>query len=401
MVKPTISSRLFLLLPGLAIAGAVCLVSPRPAEAISAFARAYEMPCSACHSAWPSLNSFGRQFKENGYMVARGQPQGQTELNDYLSLPTVPPVAVVLNSRPYDRQKDRDAKLQALHEFEVMVAGNFSKFGSFFSELEMEDANGFDPELAAGWAGLHLHQMLNVVGGAGPAFTADPYNTLRDSLRLTRGRPSIFEKGTAAGAPRLRDNEQFVSAYGRDPIINKIFYLFSYAADRDDPEGEGAQDLLGRLAIDLLPELTIGGFAITGRQSISGGEEDQDFQRWGVDGNLELAGLTLRSAWLRAEDDGATGLPGMTSQENDVFYGEVFYTLRGDLLANLPVPLFQVVPLLRIDSYEKNDGDNDETDLTANLGVYVTENFRANFEYFTSLDHPAERRVTLFFILAI
>jgi hypothetical protein len=37
--------------------------------AIPAFARKYNMACSACHTAWPELNSFGQSFKDNGYQL--------------------------------------------------------------------------------------------------------------------------------------------------------------------------------------------------------------------------------------------------------------------------------------------------------------------------------------------
>lgn len=37
--------------------------------AIPAFARKYTLPCSACHEAWPKLNSFGQNFKDNGYQL--------------------------------------------------------------------------------------------------------------------------------------------------------------------------------------------------------------------------------------------------------------------------------------------------------------------------------------------
>jgi hypothetical protein len=37
--------------------------------AIPAFARKYNMPCSACHTAWPELNAFGQRFKDNGYQL--------------------------------------------------------------------------------------------------------------------------------------------------------------------------------------------------------------------------------------------------------------------------------------------------------------------------------------------
>ncbi len=37
--------------------------------AIPAFARKYNMPCSACHTAWPELNAFGQRFKDRGYQL--------------------------------------------------------------------------------------------------------------------------------------------------------------------------------------------------------------------------------------------------------------------------------------------------------------------------------------------
>lgn len=39
------------------------------ALAIPAFARKYALPCSACHTAWPELNSFGQAFRDNGYQL--------------------------------------------------------------------------------------------------------------------------------------------------------------------------------------------------------------------------------------------------------------------------------------------------------------------------------------------
>ena len=37
--------------------------------AIPAFARKYGLACSACHTAWPELNTFGQMFKDNGYQL--------------------------------------------------------------------------------------------------------------------------------------------------------------------------------------------------------------------------------------------------------------------------------------------------------------------------------------------
>ena len=45
------------------------LVAPTPSHAFPAFARKYGLPCSACHEAWPMLNTFGQTFKDNGYQL--------------------------------------------------------------------------------------------------------------------------------------------------------------------------------------------------------------------------------------------------------------------------------------------------------------------------------------------
>ncbi|HET7041066.1 MAG TPA: hypothetical protein VFI13_03570 [Gemmatimonadales bacterium] len=37
--------------------------------AIPAFARKYDLSCSACHTAWPELNAFGQRFKDRGYQL--------------------------------------------------------------------------------------------------------------------------------------------------------------------------------------------------------------------------------------------------------------------------------------------------------------------------------------------
>ena len=50
----------------------ICLfliAASQPSHAIPAFARKYGLPCSACHIGWPILNTFGQQFKDNGYQL--------------------------------------------------------------------------------------------------------------------------------------------------------------------------------------------------------------------------------------------------------------------------------------------------------------------------------------------
>lgn len=41
-----------------------------PGQALPLFARKYKMQCTSCHFAFPRLNAFGRQFRQNGYRLA-------------------------------------------------------------------------------------------------------------------------------------------------------------------------------------------------------------------------------------------------------------------------------------------------------------------------------------------
>jgi hypothetical protein len=59
--------RLIHILAGLLLL--LVILSSTPGYAIPAFARKYGLPCSACHEAWPKLNSFGQNFKDQGYQL--------------------------------------------------------------------------------------------------------------------------------------------------------------------------------------------------------------------------------------------------------------------------------------------------------------------------------------------
>lgn len=56
-------------LAGCLLLAFLCAGCVKEALAIPAFARKYGLPCSACHEAWPKLNSFGQTFKDNGYQL--------------------------------------------------------------------------------------------------------------------------------------------------------------------------------------------------------------------------------------------------------------------------------------------------------------------------------------------
>src|ERR1700690_2123662 len=56
-------------LVGLLLTTFFILSAADSALALPAFARKYGLRCSACHEAWPMLNTFGQKFKDNGYQL--------------------------------------------------------------------------------------------------------------------------------------------------------------------------------------------------------------------------------------------------------------------------------------------------------------------------------------------
>lgn len=79
------------------------------AKALPSYARQTGMSCSACHFSFPELNSFGRQFKMNGYVLtgmATIQSQGDSGQVNRLNLLSTLPLSVMVQSSFTNISKD-------------------------------------------------------------------------------------------------------------------------------------------------------------------------------------------------------------------------------------------------------------------------------------------------------
>jgi hypothetical protein len=362
---------------------------PEDSLAIPAFARKYQMNCSNCHVAWPQLNQLGRMFKEDGYKFPGNE---KTEvISDFLQWDKHIPLSAVFVSRPYDEQKSDVRKVRALHEVEVMIAGLLYRNVSGFLEIEAEDEEDFEPEISTGVLGYHPMKALNVQLSYSPVLWADPYDTLSEKRKLTRGTYSVIDNpfGGADNEGTLSDSRQTIALYGRP--LERVFYSVGFSGTADDAEGENANNFHGRLAVDIIPQLTIGAFGITGTWDEN--DIERDFSRYGIDLQAEYANIRLTGAFLHAKDDRETS----GSEDNDAWYAQAFYVWRKDAR-----PL--LVPLIRFDSYEENDGNDEYNELTLNVGYYFTENIKGFVEYWTQTDKPddvmRDNRITLQIVAA-
>ena len=76
----------------------MCVALAAPALAVPSFARQTGMACAACHTVFPELTPFGREFKLNGYVLDNiKQIKGITvENRETLALNSLPPISIML-----------------------------------------------------------------------------------------------------------------------------------------------------------------------------------------------------------------------------------------------------------------------------------------------------------------
>lgn len=378
----------------------VLLFAATSASAIPAFARKYQTNCSSCHTAYPTLNAAGRKFKEAGYAFPK--IKGEQAISDYLQWDEVFPVSAVLISRPFDNSSNgkSDTNQAAIHEVELITAGRFYNNVSGFFELEMEDDEGFNTELAHAALTYNMNDAVNVqVSWAANLFT-DPYDTYSDMRRMTAAHFSVFNSswggadnvnahGGSGG--RLRDSRQNISVYGRP--IKQLYYNAGITGLAKDTEGTNSRAYFGRLAFDVMPNVMVGGLAITGSCETNTSDctptTDRDFKRYGLDAQADIGDARLTGVFIRGKDDRASG---NGEDENDAWYLQGMYVIKDDARP-------KIVPLVRLDGFQENDGNDDYKSYTLNLGYYFTQNIKGFAEFSSQYDTPSgvdeEKRYTL------
>ena len=366
------------------------------ANAVPSFARKHELNCSACHTAYPQLNATGREFKENGYRFMNAEEvSDMLEISDALQLSRHVPVSAVLVARPYDKKDSGDAKMRALHEVEIIIAGAIGNKWSGYIEIEAEDETGFEPEVAPAVLTYNQSREFNVQFVYGSTFWADSYGILNDHFRLTRGHVGAIDQrfGGADNNGRFRSVRQSVGIYGR--FAERFFYNLNIGGVAGDSEGENPSTVSGLFNADITDNFMVGAFAMSGDDEIT----TRDFSRAGVQFQTDLGDLRLQGLYIAGTDDrAALDIRGPGEDDNDAFSLQAIYTVINDDLR----PTW--VPMIRLDSYETNDGMDSFDELTLNLSYYFTQNIKGYVEYWDRYDAPTtaqqDSRVTVQIVAA-
>ncbi len=344
------------------------------ANAIPAFARKNNMACSGCHTAWPALNAFGRQYKERGYRVGAQDVPRKTISND-LKWDESLPVSVVIVGRPYDKKDSGDTKIRAIHEVELMVAGPMGeKFSSFF-EIEAEDevtnGIGFDTGIPAAAFTYSHNEAVNLQLSWGSNTWFDPYDSYSANRRMTRGTNAVIDQGFggADNGGKLKTSRQNIAIYGRP--MPQLFYGLAMSGDADDPEGVEGNTVTARVAFDVMPTITVGALVVSGTCDAVNCTVDREYKRTAIDAQADVSNFVINAAYVQATDDNAAATADV---DNDAYYAQALYTVKEGSRTTW-------APLVRYDVYEKNDGADTINELTLGVNYYFTENVRAMVEF--------------------
>ncbi len=133
------------------------------AEAVPAYARKYGVSCMQCHTAYPTLNAYGRMFKLNGYVRSKDSDEGAMVTPDgSLHIDKLFPWGVILRSKLYDytNTDTNNGKLQGISDLDLFIAsGDVAKNVSVFAELDANAANNFSASAGDLQAGYHPYKF--------------------------------------------------------------------------------------------------------------------------------------------------------------------------------------------------------------------------------------------------
>ena len=410
----------------------VFVAVPKQAAAIPYFARKYHTTCSRCHTAFPKLNVFGRNFQMHGYQQPGDQKVGKISIPEDPNLSVIEqlPVAILLENRlsldKYVSSNSVPASIDSPTVFHILAADSIAPDIGIFAELATESGvtdvgkislsfnhllnqnihfqvgnldvqehgvtehnlfggSGFvvqDLDLG-GWSASPQHQGARIYGLIGsnvtPSLIHGPHATAPASGGDSK------ESGQNLHGPMVAQSQQKqvkedVMEDEVDPMDRLTGYLWEVGVYNGNnsstaASGSGLSDFSGRVNAYFLGDSFAGLVGYAGSSTIGGGALNH-YQSGGLDFSLMLGKPIERAKGLKQKPFEIFGnyLAGTASNPFDTgakvnWHG---FFVEGDYLIGT-----KAIAYLR---YDKVTGNGLET-LPANSGIRP-EAVTANFTYY-------------------
>jgi hypothetical protein len=268
----------------LAVTG-LAMVAARPAQAIPAFARRYQVECHFCHDGYPKLNRMGERFKERGF---RMEKEDAFELDKWAR--TVP-VAVRGTYTHYFIENFDDSDTGFI---KGISAGSLGRHVSYWVDdgllITKDETTHSKPDNA--WARIEVVQggKLYLKGGR-----------LEMDLPFTQARtPHLFPydvyfANTGSERDTIGDFQDGVEVGGYVPQQD-LHWSVAVVNGHDAPGAEDVNDRTERFDANVFLRLSkrinrhrVGGFAYIGRNVLAQSATiaaDDSLLRLGADVNL-------------------------------------------------------------------------------------------------------------------
>ena len=343
---------------GIAVLGivtfAALVTTSQPAYAIPAFARKYNLPCSACHEAWPKLNNFGQVFRDNGYQLGNGKdspiwqnpsywpitiritPQWHRDSSSNQAVdsipgnPTSPPIEKTITSHGFD-----------LSGVDIWTAGTLYKNISF-SVLPSSDSSGsfhfenawvrFDNLVGSRWANLKfgkfeldnmisekrflflsanggVYQLYHFLPVREATFLSSGANPLNPGFGLGNNQLGVELAGHSSNSYTRYSLSLLSSNDGNVNVPNSSYDGFASVSQAFEIGGLGLQRVGAYAYFGQRPTNfnTTGGTPVTGA-----GSNNKSFYRAGLNGDFYVNKLDFSLFYLHGWENAflGTGTPG-------------------------------------------------------------------------------------------
>jgi len=351
MIRRILKPTMFLGLVG------VMLLMAADAQAIPAFARKYKLGCNACHTVYPQLNRFGRDFRDNGFRMP-------DEIQEFLKKgpPATPAQGTPAASEDFWSFIPDQIPFSVQAKFHDAINPKGDVKSDFqLEELQLQSGGTFTPRIS-----YYLHHHLVEEGGPGTLYTGwVRFNNLlgSDWLNVTVGQielplsfsPEIerlssfeylaFDRQLGANTFNLGTPQLGVQVFGQSErgtklwagVVNGTGLALNDATQTFD--SNGFKDVYARVGQEI-GEHFVGGFVYYGRTSVTGqdvGAFDDRFVRAGGDAFVNLKKVIVYGTALYARDDNSLG-----TGERRTFFGGF---AQGDVYLN-----DRTIAMVRVDA---------------------------------------------------
>jgi hypothetical protein len=378
----------------------VLVLVARDACAIPAFARKYKIPCNTCHTIFPQLNRFGRDFRDNGF---RMPDEVQSMLKSHASPPETPrtsdasadfwsfipeqiPFSVQAKFHYVINTKGDVTNDFQLEELQLQSGGTFTPRISYYLHHHLVEG-GNPGTLYAGWVrfnNLGGTNWFNVTVGQFEL----PLSFSPEIERLSSFEYLAFDRQLGANPFNLNSPQLGVQVFGQSGRGTKVWAGVVNGTGLAVNETTGAvdsnsfKDVYARVGQEIGEHL-FGGFVYYGRTSVTptnGDEFSDHFVRVGGDALVNLKKAVVYGVALYARDDNPLG-----TGERRTFFGgfaelDVFVNDRTVVLARFD-GVHQKLPAAFEGAGVSDSFRVNTTAFTPGLQFLARPNVKVGFEY--------------------